>query len=78
MHYIHVHSNILLHNILAIHYWAHTFNVEFFIEAYNKTGVSVEKNELLRALSFVGREDDTWVNPVDEEDTVCLFSSSNI
>ena len=54
----------------AIHYWAHTFNFELFIEAWDKQGVDNKTRDFLRDLSEVGQDNGLWVNPVSDPDTV--------
>lgn len=58
---------VLLHT--AIHYWAHTFNFEYFIQAHNQTGVDAKTKILYYKLSNVGRDNNTWVNPIASPDT---------
>ena len=53
---------LILLFISAIHYWAHTFNFENFMNARDEPG-------LLSALSNL-RED--WINPIGPGSTVCM------
>ena len=57
--------------VLVIHYFAHTFNFEYFLDAHDSKRHVNETRELLMVLSNLpSSPDGSWLNPIRSPNTV--------